>query len=159
MTGQHGRALQEGGQTVFPLAEPPANASAGPPPGLRESLFEPGTWQDEMVGHCYTKLAVRPRKGDALLFYSQRADGTIDPLSKHGGCPVLEGTKWAANVWVWNGPREGSQAAKDHAHATQRPRMAALRAAREAEAAAVDEAESGVAAEAELFGGKPPGKW
>jgi hypothetical protein len=47
------------------------STATGPPPGLRESLFEPGTWQDEMVGHCYSKLAVRPRKGDALLFYSQ----------------------------------------------------------------------------------------
>jgi prolyl 4-hydroxylase len=26
--------VAEGGQTVFPLAEPPANASAGSPPGL-----------------------------------------------------------------------------------------------------------------------------
>lgn len=23
----------------------------------------------------------------------------------HGGCPVLKGTKWAANLWVWNAPR------------------------------------------------------
>lgn len=22
-----------------------------------------------------------------------------------GGCPVLHGTKWAANLWVWNRPR------------------------------------------------------
>ena len=27
--------------------------------------------------------------------------------SEHGGCPVLEGTKWAANLWVWNGRRYG----------------------------------------------------
>ena len=27
--------------------------------------------------------------------------------SKHGGCPVIKGQKWAANLWVWNGPRNG----------------------------------------------------
>jgi hypothetical protein len=25
----------------------------------------------------------------------------------HGGCPVLSGQKWAANLWVWNTPRLG----------------------------------------------------
>jgi hypothetical protein len=28
-------------------------------------------------------------------------------MSLHGGCPVLKGDKWAANLWVWNTPREG----------------------------------------------------
>ena len=43
---------------------------------------------------------------------SQLPDGRTDPRSEHGGCPVLAGTKWAANVWVWNGPRYGSKEAK-----------------------------------------------
>merc|ERR1712216_212077 len=34
--------------------------------------------------------------------YSQRPDGTLDDYATHGGCPVLDGTKWAANLWVWN---------------------------------------------------------
>ena len=28
-------------------------------------------------------------------------------MSQHAGCPVLQGEKWAANLWVWNGPRHG----------------------------------------------------
>ena len=32
----------------------------------------------------------------AILFYSQKAGGELDPLSEHGGCPVLGGVKWAA---------------------------------------------------------------
>eukprot|EP00618_Florenciella_parvula_P039963 CAMPEP_0119493010 /NCGR_PEP_ID=MMETSP1344-20130328/17388_1 /TAXON_ID=236787 /ORGANISM="Florenciella parvula, Strain CCMP2471" /LENGTH=142 /DNA_ID=CAMNT_0007528399 /DNA_START=63 /DNA_END=488 /DNA_ORIENTATION=- len=28
-------------------------------------------------------------------------------MSKHGGCPVLGGTKWAANLWIWNRVRLG----------------------------------------------------
>ena len=72
--------------------------------GLIDGL-EPGSWQEEMVVQCQTRLAVRPRQGEALLFYSQLPSGHVDRRSKHGGCPVLEGTKWAANLWVWNGPR------------------------------------------------------
>lgn len=31
----------------------------------------------------------------------------MQPEALHGGCPVLSGTKWAANLWVWNGVRYG----------------------------------------------------
>jgi hypothetical protein len=58
-----------------------------------------------MVGHCRSKMAVKPLKAEAVLFYSQHPDGRVDLSSLHGGCPVLQGTKWAANLWVWNGPR------------------------------------------------------
>lgn len=62
-----------------------------------------------MAAECRTRLAVRPRAGRAVLFYSQLPDGKLDENSRHGGCPVLaEGkSKWAANLWVWNTPREG----------------------------------------------------
>lgn len=26
--------------------------------------------------------------------------GMLDPLSQHGGCDVIEGTKWVANLWL-----------------------------------------------------------
>lgn len=55
-----------------------------------------------MVDDCYSKLAVRPRKARAILYYSQHPDGSLDLDSRHGGCPVLKGQKWAANLWVWN---------------------------------------------------------
>ena len=45
---------------------------------------------------------VAPRRGDALLFYSQTPDGALDGRTRHGACPVLAGTKAAANVWAWN---------------------------------------------------------
>lgn len=50
-------------------------------------------------------MAVKPLKAEAVLFYSQHPNGQVDLSSLHGGCPVLQGTKWAANLWVWNGPR------------------------------------------------------
>eukprot|EP01048_Picozoa_sp_COSAG05_P038555 COSAG05_NODE_18639_length_305_cov_0.752427_1_plen_87_part_10 len=44
----------------------------------------------------------RPQAGNAILFYSQTADGELDPLSLHGGCPVLDDAhvKWGSNIWV-----------------------------------------------------------
>ena len=57
-----------------------------------------------MVRDCYSKLAVRPCQGDGVLFYNQGPGGTLEDDSEHGGCPVLQGEKWAANIWVWNGP-------------------------------------------------------
>jgi hypothetical protein len=39
---------------------------------------------------------VKPRQGDALLFYSQTPNGTLDTLSLHSGCPVIHGNKWSA---------------------------------------------------------------
>ncbi|CAM9364828.1 unnamed protein product [Heterosigma akashiwo] len=60
-----------------------------------------------MVAQCQHCLAVRPRKGEAILFYSQHPNGRVDAASLHGGCPVLAGTKWAANFWFWSGPAAG----------------------------------------------------
>jgi prolyl 4-hydroxylase len=45
---------------------------------------------------------VKPEKGKVIIFYSMRPDGQTDGYSLHGACPVLNGTKWAANKWVWN---------------------------------------------------------
>lgn len=49
-------------------------------------------------------VALAPVKDGALVYYSQTPDGALDPASKHGGCPVIDGLKWAANLWVWNAP-------------------------------------------------------
>ena len=46
-------------------------------------------------------LAVYPKKGD-VYFLSQTPDAHLDPQSFHGGCPIIKGDKWGANVWVWN---------------------------------------------------------
>jgi len=73
------------------------------------ATLKEGSWEEKMAAECRTRLAVRPRAGRAVLFYSQLPDGREDPASRHGGCPVLrEGkAKWAANLWAWNTPREG----------------------------------------------------
>eukprot|EP00928_Gymnodinium_smaydae_P037237 TRINITY_DN25880_c0_g5_i1.p1 TRINITY_DN25880_c0_g5~~TRINITY_DN25880_c0_g5_i1.p1 ORF type:complete len:628 (+),score=77.24 TRINITY_DN25880_c0_g5_i1:55-1884(+) len=107
----------EGGQTVFPLAKGHSEAAFTPTWDDRKSelslLAEKSNmsqdWEFKMVETCHSKLAVRPKKGDGVIFYSQNVDGTLDSFSQHGGCPVLEGVKWSANLWVWNRPRDGTQ--------------------------------------------------
>uniref|UniRef100_A0A7S3QKD7 procollagen-proline 4-dioxygenase n=1 Tax=Dunaliella tertiolecta TaxID=3047 RepID=A0A7S3QKD7_DUNTE len=75
----------EGGETVLPNAD---TKSTGP------------EWSE-----CAQKgLAVKAKRGDALLFYSLKPDGTEDPASLHGSCPVLGGEKWSATKWIHVSP-------------------------------------------------------
>lgn len=78
---------------------------------LRQSgevnFLKKGSWEEGMVADCRSRLAIKPHAGRAVLFYSQHPNGEEDRSSLHGGCPVLHGEKWAANNWVWNGPRGG----------------------------------------------------
>lgn len=48
-------------------------------------------------------VAVQPVKGSAVLFYNCTPDGKEDPLSLHGGAPVLKGEKWVAVKWLRKG--------------------------------------------------------
>lgn len=45
---------------------------------------------------------VKPRKGDALLFWNINPDGSLDQHALHGGCDVVSGQKWAATKWMRN---------------------------------------------------------
>ncbi|KAL6610406.1 hypothetical protein ACP70R_040375 [Stipagrostis hirtigluma subsp. patula] len=75
--------VAEGGETVFPLAEEFDDA------------------KDATLSECAQKgIAVKPRKGDALLFFNLKPDATKDPSSLHAGCPVIKGEKWSATKWI-----------------------------------------------------------
>lgn len=77
--------VEEGGETVFPAAK--GNFSSLP------------YWND--LSECAKQgLAVKPKRGDALLFWSMRPDATLDPSSLHGGCPVIKGNKWSSTKWM-----------------------------------------------------------
>jgi prolyl 4-hydroxylase len=47
-------------------------------------------------------LKIRPVKGSALYF-SYFQSGMTDPMSLHGGAPVLQGEKWIATRWIRQG--------------------------------------------------------
>ncbi|XP_022937931.1 probable prolyl 4-hydroxylase 3 [Cucurbita moschata] len=77
--------VEEGGETVFPAAE-----------GNFSSL--PG-WNE--LSECGKGgLSVKPKMGDALLFWSMKPDNTVDPTSLHGACPVIRGNKWSCTKWM-----------------------------------------------------------
>lgn len=60
-------------------------------------------------------LTVTPKGGDAIMFDNCRADGSVDPLSRHAGLPVRQGVKWVATRWIRQAPFDpwtaGQQAA------------------------------------------------
>ena len=51
---------------------------------------------------CFVKtgLAVKGRKGDAIVFRNSTADRLPDPMSEHAGQPVTKGTKYLASRWI-----------------------------------------------------------
>lgn len=44
--------------------------------------------------------SIKPKKGTAILFKNVDDIGNIIRESKHGGNPVINGTKWIANKWI-----------------------------------------------------------
>ena len=76
--------VEEGGETHFPL-EGPKGLSR-----LRNIDYK----------SCDHGLHVKPRAGDALLFYNIHPNATFDKHSLHGGCPVVRGEKWVATKWI-----------------------------------------------------------
>lgn len=77
--------VEKGGETVFPASK--VNSSSVP-------------WWDELSECAKAGISVRPRMGDALLFWSMRPDADLDPSSLHAGCPVIQGDKWSATKWM-----------------------------------------------------------
>ncbi|XP_039139152.1 probable prolyl 4-hydroxylase 6 [Dioscorea cayenensis subsp. rotundata] len=76
--------VSKGGETIFPNSE--------------GKLSQP---KDETWSDCAKNgYAVKPAKGDALLFFSLHPDATTDTSSLHGSCPVIEGEKWSATKWI-----------------------------------------------------------
>ncbi|CAI9763521.1 unnamed protein product [Fraxinus pennsylvanica] len=77
--------VEEGGETLFPAAK--GNYSSVP-------------WWNELSECGKGGLSVKPKMGDALLFWSMNPDATLDPSSLHGGCHVIKGNKWSSTKWI-----------------------------------------------------------
>jgi prolyl 4-hydroxylase len=45
-----------------------------------------------------TNLTLRPKIGDALLFFPADAMGRFDEKTEHEGCPAVD-EKWIARIW------------------------------------------------------------
>ena len=73
-----------------------------------ETTFPDGNWIGAPPNVTFSKCAsygpsVKPRKGNALIFYSIDHFGEGDMSSTHAGCPVIKGTKWTATRWLHQG--------------------------------------------------------
>ncbi|KAL8479034.1 hypothetical protein ACS0TY_030800 [Phlomoides rotata] len=77
--------VEEGGESVFPAAK--GNYSAVP-------------WWNELSECGKGGLSVKPKRGEALLFWSMKPDATLDSSSLHGGCHVIKGNKWSSTKWM-----------------------------------------------------------
>ncbi|KAG8464313.1 hypothetical protein KFE25_003376 [Diacronema lutheri] len=87
-------SVHDGGETFFPRA-------------LNASGVEYNPWNGDHED-CYRGLAVKPIKGNAVLFYSLLPNGHLDERSLHGGCKPRgadDVVKWGANQWIWNQPQ------------------------------------------------------
>ena len=43
---------------------------------------------------------VRPRKGSVVVWWNMDKAGGYDWRLRHGGCPVMIGSKWITNKWI-----------------------------------------------------------
>jgi len=77
------------------------------------ATLRPGSWEHDLSKLCFSETAAYPKAGEAIIFYGQFASGLPDEDALHAGCPVIEGEKWAANLWVWNKPVPGTPDAND----------------------------------------------
>ncbi|KAG6741688.1 hypothetical protein POTOM_054965 [Populus tomentosa] len=118
--------VEKGGETVFPNSEGKTiqpkddswsdcakNGYAGELDSIPRILADDSKWLYRIgsflcilwLSMAFHKIlhyiiAVKPRKGDALLFFSLHPDATTDTNSLHGSCPVIEGEKWSATKWI-----------------------------------------------------------
>lgn len=95
-----------GGATGFPQSTAPVpNISEEENAAItsaRDTLFDQHSVEYRVTDKCREKFFVRPKAGDAILFYHQDREGHLDPNAIHGACPVLQGEKLGANLWIWN---------------------------------------------------------
>ena len=88
--------VEEGGETVFP--DIPAH----------EAQSRAHFSECAMQG-----MAVRPRKGDAAVFWSLTTAGELNQGSRHGSCPVIKGEKCVSMHAVENAQVEWVRDAAD----------------------------------------------
>ncbi|XP_031554409.1 transmembrane prolyl 4-hydroxylase-like [Actinia tenebrosa] len=84
--------VTRGGETVFPAA------------GAKNVYLNQSS---NLSLHCHNaNIVMKPKKGTAIMWYNHHLDpktgllGNLDVYSLHGGCDVLEGSKWIANRWI-----------------------------------------------------------
>jgi prolyl 4-hydroxylase len=95
--------VEEGGETAFPHSSAWAYPEA-------QKQYDP-TFSECAKGH----VAFKPKKGDALMFWSIKPDGSSEDIAAtHTGCPVVRGVKWTATKWIHAKPFRREQSSSKH---------------------------------------------
>jgi len=105
-------APAEGGETIFPMVH--VNTTIRKKHLLSHTATQEmamNMWRDGICDKAARGesdvLAVKPKKGAAILFYTLQPDGNLDRHSVHGSCPVLKGQKTVTQQWIsdsWMAP-------------------------------------------------------
>ena len=93
--------VESGGETTFPRSTKLINSGAHHP-DVRDNNR---SWSPSPCGKI-GEVSVKPRKGDAILFFSLTPSAVADYSSLHVGCPVVKGKKWTATKWIHLEPFE-----------------------------------------------------
>jgi len=109
--------VEEGGETLFPLVlknstarsgREKFNAEAPTIDDMEKAMAFGQTRYEAICGDTQGSpwLTIKPRKGAAVLFYTNTPYGIHDIFALHGSCPTRRGAKWVAQQWInehpWN---------------------------------------------------------
>lgn len=67
-----------------------------------ETAFLKASYYNNQTKKREVGFKVHPGAGSAVLFYNMLEDGNGDDLTLHAALPVKRGTKWLANLWIWD---------------------------------------------------------
>jgi prolyl 4-hydroxylase len=51
--------------------------------------------------HNQAERTLMPTRGSAAFWYDLDRKGYRDMRTYHGGCPIVKGTKWILNKWIF----------------------------------------------------------
>ena len=51
--------------------------------------------------HTKVERTLMPTRGSAAFWYDLDRKGYRDQRTYHGGCPIVKGTKWILNKWIY----------------------------------------------------------
>lgn len=52
--------------------------------------------------HPHMSQLIEPTKGAIALWFDLESSGHLEYQSSHGGCPILMGSKWIFNKWIYH---------------------------------------------------------
>ncbi|KAJ3701240.1 hypothetical protein LUZ61_004945 [Rhynchospora tenuis] len=94
-----------GGNRVATVLMYLSNATHGGETVFLKSQTKNSKLEGESLSKCASAgYAIKPVKGNAVMFFNLNLDSTPDNSSLHEGCKVLEGEKWSATMYFHKGP-------------------------------------------------------